>query len=65
MQHRDIITLRKIVSEADFVIDMLSSVAQDEFSENEILITLFAADLLHMQSVLKVFSLEVPWQLCS
>ena len=33
MQHRDIITLKKIVGEADFVIGMLSDVAQDDFAK--------------------------------
>ena len=72
MQHRDIITLKKIVSEADFVIGMLSDVLQDEFSGNEILKRAAAMSVINIGELVKNLTPEfknnfdkVPWKAIS
>lgn len=72
MQHRDIITLKKIVGEANFVIGMLSDVAQDDFAKNEILKRAAAMSVINIGELVKNLTFEfrnkydkVPWKAIS
>ena len=72
MLHRDVITLKKIVSEADFVIGMLSDIKQSEFTENEILKRAAAMSVINIGELVKNLTQEfktefdkVPWKAIS
>ena len=72
MLHRDIITLKKIVSEADFVIGMIADTEQSEFIENEILKRAAAMSVINIGELVKNLTPEfrneydkVPWRAIS
>ena len=69
MQHRDTITLKKILNEADFVIRMLSDTTQEDFLKNEILKRATAMSVINIGELVKNLTIElrkefdeVPWR---
>ena len=69
MQHRDIVTLKKILNEAEFAIGMLSDITQAEFTKNEILKRATAMSVINIGELVKNLTPEfkkefdkVPWK---
>lgn len=72
MQHRDIIALKKIICEADFVIEMCLSIERAEFIEDEILKRAAAMSVINIGELVKNLTPEfrnkydkVPWKAIS
>ncbi len=58
MQHRDIVTLSKIVKEAEFAIKMLSDIPQSVFINDEILKRAAAMSAINIGELVKNLSQE-------
>lgn len=72
MQHRDKITLNKIIDETDVAIKMLSDVKEDEFIANDILKRAAAMTVINIGELVKNLTSEfrneyknVPWKAIS